>query len=186
MIKFMSLLVSLLVAVPSFSQVQNKFFGATLGVSDMNSTYSSMYNYFNEKPSATNLFEVVISVSDKSFAGYKWDHINTYYHNEKFAKLGLRFNGNYHASSQTILSVYNSLQKALADKYGGKLKINKIQKDWEKAIYYFDGRYYVSLEIHWQLNNKKEKQYTEVDLWYVDNKLLNEPKRPKINEELQH
>ena len=182
--RFFSLMVILFVAISSFSQVQNKFFGATLGVSDMNSTYSSMYNYFNEKPNATNLFEVVISVFDKYFAGYKWDCINTYYHNDKFAQLGLRFMGNYQASSQRILSVYNSLQKALADKYGRTLKMNQVQEGGVKAIYYFDGRYLVSLELNWHLNSKKVKEYYEVDLWYSDKKLLSEPIRPKINDEL--
>ena len=156
--RFFSLMVILFVAISSFSQVQNKFFGATLGVSDMNSTYSSMYNYFNEKPNATNLFEVVISVFDKYFAGYKWDCINTYYHNDKFAQLGLRFMGNYQASSQRILSVYNSLQKALADKYGRTLKMNQVQEGGVKAIYYFDGRYLVSLELNWHLNSNKVKE----------------------------
>lgn len=175
------LLFSLLIAMPSFSQVQNKFFGATMGVSDINTTYSCMYNYFGEQPAYPF---GILSIQHKSFAGYKWDAINAHFRNGIFAQLNLRYNNNYKASSQTILNMYNTLKTELSNKYGNRLKKNIIpDENGESGFYYFDGRYAVSLILYWQIKAKK-KVYHEVDLWYWDAKIINEPERPRINSEL--
>ena len=176
-------MVLLFVAISSFSQVQNKFFGATLGFSDVNATFSSMYNYFGEKPAIPLGLDFGMVIGNKNYAGYKWDAIVAYFHNEKFSNVLLRYHNDWNASSQTIQYVFEDLKKALKAKYGGKTSImyKNILQDYEEGFLYFDGRYVVKLKMR---GNTKEKIYTEVDLEYWDNKLIQQPKHPIINDDL--
>lgn len=180
---YLTILLFLLLTVPSFSQVQNKFFGATLGISDVNATYSSMYNYFGEKPAIPLGLEFGMIVDNKNYAGYRWDGIIAYFHNEKFSVILLRYFNDWKASSQTIQNVYENLKRELKVKYGGNTAIlyKSILQDDEEGFLYFDGRYGVKLKMKGDI---KKKKYTEVDLEYWDNKLIQEPKRPTINDDL--
>ena len=174
---FSTLLLSLLVSTTAVSQIQNKFFGATLGESDINTTYSCMYDYFEEKP----FYPLgILSVQNKVYAGYKWDAINAHFHNGKFAQLNLRYHGNMNAGSQNIIHIYNRLKNDLTTKYGESPTI--IPDEYGNVgLYYYDGRYAVELIMNWHINEKNEKEYYEVGLWYSDVKLINEP---KINNDL--
>lgn len=172
------MLFSLLVVVSSFSQVQNKFFGATLGVSDLNTTYSCMYNYFGVKPA-------FMSVTNKVYAGYKWDAIVAYSRNGKFYQLNLRYHENFNADSYSIKAIYTLLEQDLKNKYGGRVSLTVIpDENGQSGIIYFDGRYGVSLTKRWQINERNEKEYYEVQLWYWDENLRKEPVRPIINDDL--
>ena len=173
----------LLIATPSFCQVQNKFFGATLGMSDANATYSSMYNYFGEKPAIPLGLDYGMVVGGKNYAGYRWDAIIAYFHNGKFSNIQLRYHNDWKASSQTIQNVFENLKKALKAKYGGITAImyKNILQDYEEGLLYFDGRYGVKLKMR---GDTKKKNYTEVDLEYWDNKLIQQPKHPIINDDL--
>lgn len=179
-------LLSLFIAIPTFSQIQNKFFGATFGVSDISTTYSCMSKYFGKKPSIEAFkFAGFIPLGDVNYAGYKWDAINVHFNvNGKFSEVGFFYNGNYNASSQTILNRYNSLKKELTTKYGNN-KNYIPDKNGNSGFYYYDGRYYVSLILRWCINDvRKGKEYTEVQLWYWDEKTKSEPERPRINNAL--
>lgn len=180
---YLTILLFLLIAVSSFSQVQNKFFGATLGVSDANATYSSMYNYFGEKPAIPLGLDYGMTVGNKNYAGYRWDAIIAYFHNGKFSNIQLRYHNDWKASSQTIQNAFENLKRALKAKYGGKTSImyKSIMQNDEEGFVYFDGRYGVKLK---KRGDVKKKKYTEVDLEYWDNKLIQEPKRPIINNDL--
>lgn len=176
------MLFSLLVVVSSFSQVQNKFFGATIGVSDLNTTYSCMYNYFGVKPAF--LFGIM-SLTNKVYAGYKWDAINAHFRNGKFFQLNLRYHGNLKADSYSIKTIYAHLEQELKNKYGGRVSLTVIPDEYgQSGIIYFDGRYAVSLTKRWQINERNEKEYYEVQLWHWDENLKNEPERPIINDDL--
>lgn len=181
--RFFSLMVILFVAISSFSQVQNKFFGATLGHSDANATYSSMYNYFGEKPSIPLGLDYGMAIGNKNYAGYRWDAIIAYFYNGKFSNVRLRYHNDWKASSQTIQNVFENLKKELKAKYGGKTSImyKNILQNYEEGFLYFDGRYGVKLIMKGDI---KKKNYTEVYLEYWDNKLIQQPKHPIINDDL--
>ena len=148
----------------------------------MNTTYYCMYDYFEDKP---GMPAGIISVGNKVFAGYRWDAINAHFHNGKFSKLNLRFYGNWEASSQSILVVYNSLKQDLINRYGVHLSLREHpDKNGVSGFYFYDGRYVVSLELCWHMNERNEKRYYEVGLWYLDVKLMNEPESPVINNDL--
>lgn len=177
------MLFSLLVVVSSFSQVQNKFFGATIGVSDLNTTYSCMYNYFEEKPAF--LFGIMTVTNNKVYAGYKWDAINAHFRNGKFFQINLRYHENFKADSYSIKTIYAHLEQALKNKYGGRVSLTVIPDEYgQSGIIYFDGRYAVCLKKLWKINERNEKEYYEVELWYWDDNLKNEPERPIINDDL--
>lgn len=180
---YLTILLFLLIVVPSFSQVQNKFFGATLGSSDANATYSCMYNYFGEKPAIPLGLDYGMNVGNKYYAGYRWDAIIAYFHNGKFSNVQLRYHNNWKASSQTIQNTFENLKRALQSKYGGNTSImyKSILQDDEEGFLYFDGRYGVKLKM---IGDIKKNNYNEVDLEYWDNKLFQEPKRPIINSDL--
>ena len=137
---FYTILFFFTVSIPAFSQIQNKFFGATLGVSDIETTYSAMYNYFGKKPKIILGF-VTQGGQSQYFAGYNWDAINAYFHNGRFSQVFLRYHGNWNASSEIIISVYENLKKELNAKYGGRPTImyKSIQEDCHKGFLYFDG-----------------------------------------------
>jgi hypothetical protein len=176
------MLFSLLIVVSSFSQVQNKFFGATIGVSDLNTTYSCMYDYFGAKPA----FPFgIMSLQNKVYAGYNWDAINAHFRNGKFCSLNLIYHGHRKADSYSIKTIYAHLEQELRNKYGGRVSLTVIPDEYgQSGIIYFDGRYAVSLIKRWQINERKEKEYYEVQLGYWDEKLKNEPERPIINDDL--
>lgn len=178
-------LFSLLMSVASFSQVQKNFFGATLGVSDLNETYMALYNYFGEKPYAPI---GIISYSKKDYAGYWWGAINVHFHNGKFAQVNFRYtNFLNNATSDQILRRYNFLRRELDLKYKGNVECRTSDDGSEKGIVYYDGRYAVSLILRYYTNEKNITQYSEAALWYWDIPLVRQPEQPEppvINNDL--
>lgn len=142
-----------------------------------------MWNYFGKEP--TNTLYIgedfgALSISKETFAGYKWDAICTYFHNDKLCEIRFRYHDNFKYTETNVINRYNSLQKELTAKYGRILKVNESDEDGTKVIYYFDGKYVVCLGIRWRIRNNK-KIYYETQLEYHD-VLLKE--QPIINNDL--
>ncbi|MBQ2839318.1 MAG: hypothetical protein IJE73_06765 [Muribaculaceae bacterium] len=136
-----------------------------------------MWNYFGKEP--TNTLYIgedfgALSISKETFAGYKWDAICTYFHNDKLCEIRFRYHDNFKYTEQNVINRFNSLQKELSTKYGRILKVNKSDKNATKVIYYFDGKYMVCLGIRGKIQNNK-KIYYETDLEYYDMQLMEQP-----------
>lgn len=115
-----------------------------------------MWNYFGKEP--TNTLYIgedfgALSISKETFAGYKWDAICTYFHNDKLCEIRFRYHDNFKYTKTNVINRYNSLQKELTAKYGRILKVNESDEDGTKVIHYFDGKYAVCLGIRWRIQN---------------------------------
>lgn len=179
-------LLLLLLSTLSIAQVQNKFFGgAVLGKSSTQSTYLMMANYFGKAP--TNYFGI-LCIGDVVYAKYKWDAVNVHFHNDKFAQVNLRYvdwgYGNKRRTSDDIYQRYLNLNESLVNKYFCKVKSYIApQEPGQSGTYYTDGKYAVSLILKYRLE-KNVKVYTEVQMWYWDVELMQEPPKPQINDDL--